>query len=439
MANVVFRRHLSRRRFLVGAGAAIALPFLDAMVPAFGAPPRPPTRSVFVFKPNGANMDEWMPKAGHLSSPTLAALKPHKKSVTLWEGLAVDGARAHGDGPGDHARCASSFLTTAHPKKTGGADINVGVSIDQVIAQHVGGETRFASLELGCERGAAAGVCDSGYSCAYSNNVSWRTPNLPNTKETQPKAVFRRLFGDPNSVESAIERERRRVEEKSILDAALEDAKRLKGRLGKTDARKMAEYLDAIRDLEKRLERVESEVAIPEMPEGLLTDGSYTARVRLMYDLIVLAFRSDLTRTVTLMLGNGGSNVSYVHIGIPEGHHNISHHGNEAEKLEKIQKIDQFQVEQFAGFLDRLDAADDAGKTMLHRSMVLFGSAIGDGNRHNHEDLPILLAGRGNGKLKAGRHQKESRDTPLANLYLGMLGALDIKAKSFGDSRAATL
>ncbi|MDJ0974059.1 MAG: DUF1552 domain-containing protein [Planctomycetota bacterium] len=437
MANIVLRRHLSRRAFLAGTGAALALPWLDAMTPAFAGPSKRPTRSVFVFAPNGAKMDDWLPSGGHVSSKTLAALAPHKKNVTLLEGFAVDGARAHGDGPGDHARCASAFLTCAHPKKTGGADIHVGISIDQVIASHIGGETRFASLELGLEPGRAAGVCDSGYSCAYSNNISWRTPNLPNTKETRPRAVFERLFGDPDAVGNELERKRRREEQKSILDAVLEDAKRLKGKLGKTDARKLAEYLDAVRALETRLEKSEAEVPIPEMPEGLLTDRSYPGRVRLMYDLIVLAFRADLTRTVTLMLGNGGSNISYLHIGVPDGHHNISHHGKEAEKLAKIQRIDQWHVEQLARFLGALDAADDGGKSLLHRSQVLYGSAIGDGNRHNHDNLPLLLAGRGNGKLKSGRRLKGGGNTPLAEAYLGMLKVLGIREKTFGDGTKA--
>lgn len=436
MAAFLTRKALSRRALLLGAGATVALPWLDAMQSALAGPERLPIRSGFVFVPNGASMDDWTPKGAGWSK-TLAPLKPLRRSVQVWTGLALDGARAHGDGPGDHARAAGSFLTCAHPRKTGGADLQVAVSIDQVIAQAHGDATPFASLELGLEPGRAGGVCDSGYSCAYSNNISWRTPSQPMAKETNPREVFARLFGDPDDAQSRAEREQRARERKSVLDAVLGDARRLGARLGPTDRRKLDEYFTAVRELEKRLARGESEEPAPEMPEGLLEGGGYPERLRIMYDLVALAWQTDRTRVTSLMVGNGGSNISYRSVGVPEGHHNLSHHGNDKAKLERIQKIDAFHIEQFRGFLERLDGIEERGKSLLHQSMIVYGSAIGDGNRHNHEDLPILFAGRGGGRVAAGSHKKEPRDTPLANLYLGMLRANGINAPSFGDSTKA--
>ncbi len=438
MANFVQRKHLSRRAFLGGVGAAVALPWLDAMVPAFAGPKdeRRPTRAVFVFAPNGKKMDDWTPPnegTGYTLPYLLEPLKPHKKSVLVLTGMTIDGGRAHGDGPGDHARSAASFLTCAHPVKTGGADIEAGVSIDQRIASQVGKATTFPSLELGIEGGRSGGVCDSGYSCAYSNNISWRTPSLPMAKETKPRLVFARLFGDPNSMESEKERAKRRAEQRSVLDAALEDAKKLAGKLGKKDRAKLDEYLTAVRELEERLGKQTNEEADIEVPEGLMDSGGYEHKPRLMYDIIALALQSDMTRTITLMLGNGGSNRSYRYIGVPEGHHNISHHGNETEKLEGIRKINRWHMEQFAAFLDRMASIDDGGKSLLDRSLVLYGSGLSDGNRHNHEDLPVLVAGKGNGKWRTGRHDKFPKETPMANLYMAMLKQLDLPADPFAD------
>lgn len=436
MANYVTRKHLSRRTVLGGMAASIALPWLDAMLPAFAAP-KAPVRAVFVFAPNGKKMDDWTPKSGALDmTPILAPLKDVKKHLLLISGLAIDGARAHGDGPGDHARSAASFLTCAHPRKTGGADIQVGTSIDQVLAAHVGEATPFPSLELGMEGGRAGGVCDSGYSCAYTNNISWRTPNSPMAKETRPRSVFARLFGDPDGALDALQRQKQKRALASILDSALEDAKQLRRRLGPGDRGKLDEYLDSVRQLETRLERSEAAAEAVDVPAGLAEAGSYPERLRLMYELIALALQTDRTRVVSLMLGNGGSNLSYRFVDAPEGHHDLSHHGNEPEKLAKIQRINTWHMEQFAAVVKRLEATVVEGVPLIDQTAVVYGSAIADGNAHNHEDLPFLVAGRGGGHVKTRRHLRVPRGTPAANLYLSLMRMFGLREAQFADSTA---
>lgn len=442
MAHPLRRLALSRRAFLRGSGTAIALPWLDAMVPALRSPAPAPIRTLFVFAPNGVHVANWKPTAGtgdFLSTPTLEPLAPLRRSVTLLTGFELDGGWAHGDGTGDHARAAGSFLTCAHPVKTGGADIRAGVSIDQVIAAAQGAATAFPSLELGMERGASAGICDSGYSCAYSSNVSWRTPQTPVAKETDPRAVFARLFGDPAERLSQEEEERRRRRQRSVLDAALAEVKRLRRDLSPADRAKLEQYTDAVRAIETRLASLEGEEdelraeVPPDLVERRLAAGS-GARSALMYELIALAFETDRTRVATFMLGNAGSNRSHAFLGVPEGHHDLSHHGRDPHKMGQIAKIDRFRIEQLAAFLTRLEETDVGGRSLLDASMVLYGSGISDGNRHNHDDLPILLAGRGGGELRTGRHVELAPKTPLANLYLTMLHVLGIKEHSFADS-----
>ena len=440
---MIRRLAIPRRAFLRGLGASLALPWLGAMVPALdrgigeGAQPR---RAVFVFHPNGKKMDEWTPPShGALGELPwlLEPLAPHRRQVTVVSGLALDGARAHGDGPGDHARAAAAFLTGAHPKKTGGSDIRIGVSVDQMIASKIGSETRFPSLELGCEGGRQAGICDSGYACAYVSNISWRTESLPMVKEVDPRQVFTRLFGDPDHLESAADREQRRKQRLGILDAAMDDARTLKIHLGPGDRRKLEEYLDAVRELEQRLERTEPEAAEVELPEGLSggkAPRGFSEQVDLMYELIALALQADLTRTVTLMLGNAGSNRSYRFLDVPEGHHDLSHHGKDEHKLAQLRKVNRFHVERFAGFLARLSGIREGGGNLLDASMIVYGSGIGDGNAHNHDRLPVLLAGGGGGTLRGGRHLVMSEETPLANLHLALLDRLNVRVPAFGDS-----
>lgn len=446
MAEILTRRSLSRRALLRGAGAAVALPWLDAMVPAgrsVSAPRRVP-RVLFVFAPNGVHVESWRLPGARLEdglSPTLEPLAPHRAALNVLTGLTIDGGRSHGDGPGDHARSAASFLTCSHPYKTGGAEIRAGVSIDQVLARETGGATAFSSLELGLEGGRAAGVCDSGYSCAYSNNVSWRTESTPMAKETDPKAIFTRLFGDPDAHLSRAAEARARNRLRSVLDAARGEFVRLRRELGTADQQKLDEYGDAVRDIERRIERQDAEekdlkkTASPEVLEQHRDEG-FAGRVRTFYDLLALAFETDRTRIATFMLGNAGSNRSHRFLGAPEGHHELSHHGRDAGKLQRIARIDRFQIECLAGFVDRLDRTRvEEGRSLLDESIVVHGSGISDGNRHNHDDLPFVVLGRGCGRVRGGRHLSFPKETPAANLYLSILHACGVDAASFADSK----
>lgn len=429
--------NLDRRTFLRGGTSVLALPWLDAMMPALRPPPPPPLRCLFVFSPNGMNMEHWRPEGEGPSAKlvrTLEPLQPLQQRVTVFSGLAIDGGRPHGDGPGDHARAGGSFLTCAHPRKTGGADIQAGVSIDQRIAAHIGQQTSFASLELGMEKGASAGVCDSGYSCAYSNNISWRTPNTPVAKETDPKAVFARLFGDPQQARNSAEARQQREQDRSVLDAVLADAKALAARLGATDRQKLEQYLESVRELEQRLQRLDEEASTPVPPGLLAASQDYKTKLGLMYELLALAFATDRTRIATFMLGNAGSNRSYKFLGVPDGHHDLSHHGKKPEKLAAVATINRFQVEHFAAFLTRLQTEQQADGDLLAQCLVMFGSGLGDGDRHNHDDLPVLLAGEGGGAAKGQGHVRLDKAVPMANLYLAILRAMGGGDDAFADS-----
>lgn len=437
---------ISRRTVLRGLGTAIALPWLEGMAPAAdlagGAIRSLPKRLAFLYVPNGAHMQAWTPskEGSDFELPfILEPLKQYKDDLLVLTGLAQDNAAAHGDGGGDHARSLASFLTGAHAVKTDGANIKAGVSVDQVAAQQIGKLTRFPSLELGCDRGAQSGNCDSGYSCAYSSNISWRSPNTPMAKEVNPRLVFDRLFANQSREESSAARAKRNLYRRSILDFVAEDASQLKGRLGSTDRRKVDEYLTAVRELERRVANADSHAGDVEVaggfkkPTGIPQD--FKDHIRLMGDLMVLAFQGDVTRVSTFMFANEGSNKSYSFIGVPEGHHDLSHHGGDAEKHEKIKKINRFHLEQFAYMIGKLKSIKEGGGTLLDNVMLVYGSGIGDGDRHNHNDLPILLAGRGGGTLKAGRHLKYPKDTPLNNLYLSMLDRVGAPIGSLGDSK----
>ena len=435
-------KQLPRRTFLRGLGAAVALPMLDCMRPAvsLARTTKPaPKRMAFIYIPNGVHMPAWTPEAEgtEFALPaTLEPLAPVKSQLLVLTGLAHDKARPHGDGPGDHARAAAAFLTGVHPRKTHGADIQAGVSVDQIAARHLADVTPYASLELGCDRGMNSGNCDSGYSCAYSANISWRTPSTPMAKEHNPRAVFERIFGKDLSPEARAARMRRDRYRRSILDLVAEDTRSLMSRLGPKDRRKLDEYLYAVRDIEKRIERSERLAALerPEMPkpEGIPRD--YGEHIRLMYDLQVLAFQSDVTRVTTFMVANEGSNRSYRMIEVPEGHHHLSHHGGDAEKQAKIAKINRFHVEQLAHFVRRLQEIEEGDGTLLDQSMIVYGSGIGDGNRHNHDDLPVLLIGRGGGAIRSGRHVRYPKETPMTNLFLSMLDIFGVQTDTLGDA-----
>lgn len=434
---------ISRRTVLRGIGTAIALPWLEATSPqvAFGAePPKPPVRMAFLSVPNGKHMPDWTPdKSGtdfELKS-TLQPIAKFKSQMLQLSGLALDGGKAHGDGPGDHARSCASFLTGAHPKKTDGADIYNGISVDQLAAEKIGHQTRFPSLELGIERGAQSGNCDSGYSCAYSANVAWRTPTSPVAKEIDPTAVFDRLFGEGNSGEQGLAKAKRERYRKSVLDFVLEDAKQLQSRLGASDQRKLDEYLYAVRDIERRIGGVDKLAGAEQginfsRPAGV--PAKFEDHTKLLFDLMTLAFQTDSTRVISFMYANEGSNRNYPEVNVNDGHHNLSHHGNNAEKQSLISQINRYHITLLSHLLERLASIKEGDRTLLENSMIFYGSGIGDGNRHNHDDLPIVVFGRGGGALKTGRHNIYPKDTPLTNLYRTMLDISGARVDSFSDS-----
>lgn len=438
--------HISRRTFLRGVGTVIALPTLEAMVPPLRALAGNeataasgfPKRMAFVYIPNGANMADWTPKevGDQFELPSiLEPLKPFQKDFQVLTGLAHDKARPNGDGAGDHARASASFLTGCQARKTAGADIKVGVSADQIAAEKIGRRTRLPSLELSADRGRSSGSCDSGYACAYQYNIAWKTESAPMPPEVDPRLVFERLFAVGQSAESAGSRAVRMQHRKSILDFVMEDAKQLKRRLGQTDNRKLDEYLTAVRELEMRIEQAEKfSSTLPDFskPTGIPKENEQ--HLRLMFDLMALAFQTDTTRIATFIIAHDGSNRPYPNIGVSDGHHDLSHHGNNEEKKQKIAKINRFHATQFAYFLEKLKSVREGEGTMLDNCMIVYGGAIGDGNRHNHDNLPILLAGRGGGTLQAGRHVRYERETPMTNLYLAMLERMGVSAERVGDS-----
>ncbi|HWB96025.1 MAG TPA: DUF1552 domain-containing protein [Bryobacteraceae bacterium] len=435
-------KHLHRRTFLRGLGTAIALPMLDAMAPALARAGRLGTKTstprlAFVYVPNGIIMQDWTPAADGSSFTfprILKPLEPLREHLLIISGLTDNNGRALGDGPGDHARAAASFLTGVHPKKTHGADIHVGVSADQFAARQFDGTTRFSSLELGCEDGRLVGNCDSGYSCAYSNSISWRGASTPNPPEINPRSVFERLFGAGD--EDPATRAKQRVYDKSILDFVMEDTRRLQGDLGPTDRRKLDEYLTAVREIEKRIATAErdSKDVVPtiERPEGIPID--YGEHARLLYDMLAIAFQADLTRVGTFMMGREGSTRAYREIGVPDAHHPLTHHRNNPEMVEKVAQINVYHVQQFAYFLNKLKSTPDGDGTLLDHSMIVYGSGLSDGNRHTHHDLPVVVAGGGAGTLRTGRHVRYPAETPMTNLYLSLLDRMGVKAGQVGDS-----
>ncbi len=433
---------IPRRTVLRGLGAAVSLPVLEAMFPfsAFAQSLKvKPTRMAFIFAPNGVDIANWTPGTEGALGSLPSILQPFdaiKGKVNVLSGLAQHNAFALGDGPGDHARSTATWLTGVHVKKTAGSDIQAGISADQVAAQQIGMATRFASLELGCERGAQAGDCDSGYSCAYSSSISWRAESTPNAKEVNPRLVFERLFGS-GTAEDSESRARRDKYRMSILDLVAEDASKLKSQLGTRDQKKVDEYLTGVREIERRLQSLESKqveqaLAGATRPTGVPSD--FGEHIRLMGDMMILAFQADLTRVCTFMIANDGSNRSYPTIGVNEGHHDMSHHGKNPDKLDKKQRIDRFHAEQVAYILRKMESIRELDGTLLDNSMVVYGAGISDGDRHNHDDLPILLAGRASGKLQSGRHIVYPHNTPMNNLFLSMLERVGCRMDQLGDS-----
>ncbi len=431
---------LSRRTFLRGFGTALALPMMESLLPAraIAGFREVPTRLAYLYVPNGVHLQDWWPaKEGRLGNLPwiLEPLQDFRKEFSVLGGLTSDKARANGDGPGDHARAAAVWLTAVQPLKKDGR-IGLGVSADQLAAQKIGHATRFRSIQLGCEKGGNAGQCDSGYSCAYSSNISWQGAETPASKEVKPRLVFDRLFRGGNTDQNRAATAEQRKKRKSLLDFVLEDARKLRSQLGNTDRQKLDEYFSGVRELERRIEFSEKDfvVEVPDEARPQGTPENYEIHVRLMMDLLVLAFQTDRTRVATFLLANEGSNRSYRNLEVREGHHGISHHGNDSAKVAKIRRINRFHVEQLAYLLERLKSTRDGAGDLLDNTMLVYGSNIGDGNRHNHDDLPTLLCGRGNGALTPGKYTRFARNTPLANLHLALLDKMGVPTRALGDS-----
>ena len=440
---IVTKKRVSRRAVMRGLGATMALPLLDAMVPAFSpirlSAASPTRRLTTVYVPNGIIMEQWTPSAEGADfdlPPTLAPLAPHRDDLLVLTGLVHQTAYPlPGEGAGDHARAAACYLTGVHPKKTEGADIRAGVSMDQIAAQHVGAQTQLASLELGCDPSYFLGACDAGYSCAYGNTLSWRTETTPLPVEINPRAVFERMFGDAEDT-SAAARQRRIQENRSILDALLEDVRKLQGSLGAGDREKVSQYVDAVRDVERRIQKAEQqsdrELPVLEKPSGI--PDRYEDHVRMMFDLQVLAFQTDLTRVSTFIMSREVSSRTYPELGIPDPHHPISHHQDDPSKIEKLAKINAFHISLFAHYLDRLRATPDGDGSLLDHVMISYGCGISDSNQHLHDNLPILVAGGGGGRISGGRHLRFAPDTPMTNLLLSLLDKMNVPMDQLGDS-----
>ena len=437
---------MPRRTFLRGLGTVIGLPVFEAMLPSVRAladgpgatsPDGFPKRMAFVYSPNGANMAQWSPNgagADYELSPTLAPLAAHKADMTVISGLAQRKAFGNGDGGGDHARASATYLTGCKAKKSA-SDIHIGISVDQLAANAVGDKTRFPSLELSCDLGQEAGSCDSGYSCAYQFNISWRSETQPMNPEIEPKAAFDRLFGGGSSDESRAARLQRERQNKSVLDFVLDQTRGLEKNLGANDRRKLDEYLTAIREVEKRIDQ--NGRMPPPVPAGAVgnLDADYTfeRHMRLMFDIMTLSFQTDSTRIATFLVSHDGGNRPYPFAGVSAGHHSTSHHGGNPEKLRLLAKIDQWHTTQFAYFLDKLKAVKEGSGTLLDNCMVIYGKGISDPQAHDHANLPTILAGGGGGTITPGRHIHVG-ETPMTNLYMALLDRMGVHTDHFGDS-----
>ncbi|MBK7644589.1 MAG: DUF1552 domain-containing protein [Planctomycetes bacterium] len=438
-------RQLDRRTLLRGAAVALSLPYLDAMLPraraasaaAQGARDELPTRLFYAYVPNGMPTAALQTGADFALERLLAPFASASAELLVLRGLTLDAARAYQDGPGDHARAAASFLTGVHPLKSDGQVLN-GISADQIAAAVVGERTRLRSLQLGCEGSATSGQCDSGYACAYTSHMSWSGPRTPSGKESDPRAVFERLFLDEGEPAFAETREQRARRRKSVLDFVREDAQSLARTLGAEDRRKLDEYQSGVRELERRIDRLlagtdaDAAAGIPKEP----ADGprDFAEHVRVLYELAAAAFITDSTRVGTFLVTNEGSGRSYPFAGVPEGHHEMSHHGSDPVKLAQWEKICLFHTEQFAAFVEKLRAAREGEGNVLQRTMAVFGSGISDGNRHNHDDLPIVLLGGSALGLKGSRALDFDKDTSLHRLHLALLAKMGAHETRLGDA-----
>ena len=442
---IITKKHLPRRTFLRGLGASLALPLLDSMVPALTAQEltaaKPVKRLGIIYVPNGVFMDNWTPpEAGNdFSLPSsMAPLKSFQDQMLVLTGLSNKmGDAWPGEGAGDHARAAGAYLTGVHPKKTEGADLRAGLSMDQIIAKQLGQHTQLASLELSLESRENVGACDPGYACAYANTLCWSSATSPLPMENNPRVVFERLFGGNESTDPEAWRARRE-EDSSILDAVGDKIAKLQGDLGHRDQLKLEEYLDAIRNAERRIQMAEAqserELPVIEQPAGV--PGTFQEHAKIMFDLQLLSYQADLTRVITFMVGHETSQRAYPEIGVPDAHHPLSHHGGNAEKIEKLIRVNGYHTEMFAYYLDRMKNTPDGDGSLLDNSTILYGSGMSDGNGHNHHNLPTLIVGGGTGSIKGNRHlvYPREQETPITNLFLDMLEKFDIPLNSFGDS-----
>jgi hypothetical protein len=408
------------------------------MVPALQSAPAPIRRAVFLYTPNGIIMKDWTPAAEGAAfefTPTLKPLEPYRDRVLVLTGLEHHNGESLGDGAGDHARAGASWLTGVHPKKTEGADIHNAVTVDQILAKEIGRETSLPSLELGLEDVRMVGGCDTGYSCAYSNTISWSSPTTPIPYETNPRAVFERLFGDGETTDPVARAVQSR-EDRSILDFVLTDASRISTSLGAADRRKMSDYLDSVREIERRIQQTESKnAAAAPLPALDRPDGippTFEEHIQLMFDLMTVAFQADVTRVVTLMYSREGGNRTYPSIGVPDAHHGLSHHQNDPAKMARLQLIDHHHVEMLGYFLGKLQAAKDGDGNLLDHSTLVYGCSLSDSNRHLHYNLPVLAMGGAN--FRGGRHVRYAKGTPMTNLYLTMLDGLGVRPEKIGDS-----
>ena len=432
---VIRKIALPRRTFLRGMGATMALPLLDAMVPAMKAAGPAPHRFAPIYFGNGANMFEWTPATdgvGFQLSPTLQPLAAFRDRTLVLTGLDNFPATDQGDVGGQHPRAAPAFMSCVHPKQTEGADVEAGTTIDQMIAERICRDTKLSSLEVSVDRNDVVGACDHGYACAYMNSLAWKNPTTPLPSETNPRFVFERMFGVGATAE---ERLARVDEDRSILDGLTRQISKLSGRLGAGDRTKLGEYFDAVRDLEQRIAKAESynsDFAVPEQPVGV--PPTFREYVELMFDLQVLAFQADITRVSSFMMARENINRSYPEIGLPEAHHSMSHHGNNPDKMRDFAKLNTYHVETMAYFLKKLESIPDGEGNLLDHTVVMYGGGMSDGNVHNNYSVPLVLVGGKDLGIKTNRHVKFPKGTPLANLMMGVMDRFDVQPNKFGDS-----
>ncbi len=436
---IITKKALPRRTFLRGMGATLALPLLDAMIPSMTALAETPAnparlrRLGFVYMPMGCDITRWTPpgeKSLHELSPSLSSLAPVKQHVTVITNMELQNAY-----PGTHATSNAAFLSAAKAKRTESADYYLGTTVDQIAAQQIGQETQLPSLEMSMDLLSVVGQCDNGYACVYQNHLSWSSPQTPLPAEAHPRMVFETLFGEGGSMADRTVALEKRA---SLLDSVTEEITRLQNKLGPNDRNKVNQYLETIREVERRIQQASAnttENPLPDLDRPVGVPATYADHARLMFDLQVLALQGDITRVITFQLARETSNRTYPEIGVPDPHHPITHHGNDSEKIAKMAKINQFHVSLFAEFLQKLQSTPEGNGSLLDHSLYLYGSGMGNPNVHNHTNLPILVAGGAAGNMRGGHHIKFDKPTPLANLHLTLLNKVGVRLDSFADSQ----